>query len=58
MILEKILLELADMSHPNGRLGIAVMKAKDSFVPLFSALNIVADNPAGGGGGGEFASVN
>lgn len=49
VILEKILLELAEIkqiSHPNGRLGSAVMKAKDSFVPLFAALNIaaVADN--------------
>jgi hypothetical protein len=36
-----------------------LFQAKDSFVPLFTALNIVADNPAGGGGGGgEFASVN
>lgn len=61
VILEKILLELAEikrLSHPNGRLGSAVIKAKDSFVPLFDALNIVADNAAGGGGGGEFASVN
>jgi hypothetical protein len=33
-------------------------QAKDSFVPLFAALNIVADNPAGGAGGGEFAAVN
>jgi hypothetical protein len=28
-------------------------QAKDSFVPLFAALNIVADNPAGGDGGRE-----
>jgi len=27
-------------------------------VPLFAALNIVADSPAGRGGGGGVASVN
>jgi hypothetical protein len=34
---------------------LGLFQAKDSFVPLFDALNIDADNPAGGGG--EVASV-
>jgi hypothetical protein len=29
---------------------VTPLQAKDSFVPIFAALNIVADNPAGGRG--------